>query len=355
MFTKLIHLAKMTWMFTWRLLIIDAIIFKGGTDEYALVAGFILAAVMVFGFKQTLLTWPLIRLVTKKRVIIPSNSWGSNAITAPTKPVKKYKQPSRTKNQPEVEHKAYRDSASENGRITGYEPGMLAKYPVPTVSSMTGVPGSGLLNATEMTKTNVNLGMQGEENFARALFVEGLIHRFRTIWSVPVPDQEEFKPGPYSTDIDCVLATGNTIYLVDLKNYKSGAVQYHNKGNQLYCEDNITGEQVGEVKTMSRNMEMATTAMQHHFPKANILPVVVFMPTNKGEGFINKVVWPGGVQAMNLSQFLYKLKAEPDFSLQSSDAGAFLRIERLLPPEKETRQKEYPFPSDPNWTLDTPY
>jgi hypothetical protein len=338
MFTKLFHLAKMTWMFTWRWLFIDAVIFKGGTDEKALLIGFLIAAVIIFGFNKTLLTWPLVRLVRRKRVIIPSNGWGSDGAVPPEKP-KKAPEPAfipTTKfRDPELEGKLL-TSSIENGRITGYEPSALEAQPVPSTAMMTGAPGAGLHNATGMEEENIKLGVQGEENFARALAAAGLINRFATVWSVPVLDPFEYKLNRYLTDIDCVLATDDTVFLVDLKNYKSGAVRYYHKGNELFCEDTMTGQQVGETKSMSRNMAMATDALRKHFPDINFTPVVVFMPTDKGEGFIDNVVWPDNIPAMNLSQFLFKLKTETNFDWKTTaHAGVVGRIGHLLTMKRE--------------------
>ncbi len=337
MFTKLIHFTKMSWMFIWRFTLVSALVFGGRYMEALIPAAFIIAGLSSFVFQKTLLTWPLLRLVTGKRVVIPSNSWGSDAATAPVKQRTGGHAPRSTGGRgPGKPHVGpvggitRLGTASRNGRITGFEPKTLEARPVPKVPSMIGAPGAGLHGAAGMSQTNIQLGVKGEENFARALDATGQIRRFGTIWSVPVPDQDRFIPGPYSTDIDCVLATGSAIFLIDLKNYKSGDVRYTAQGDVLYCEDVATGEQVGEPKTMSRNMEMATSAVRKHFPNANIVPIVVFMPTDKGEGVIENVSWPGGIPAMNLTEFLSVLAQQQDFNWQLPHAGAFGRMGNLL-------------------------
>lgn len=337
MFTKLIHFAKMSWMFIWRFTLISALVFGGRYMEALIPAAFILAGLSSFVLQRTLLTWPLLRLVTGKRVVIPSSSWGSEAIPATSKqrPTGRTARPTagRGPGKPHVGPVgggSELSSASRNGRITGFEPKSLEQWPVPQHFNMKGAPGAGLQGAQNMSQTNIDLGVKGEENFARALSATGQIGRFGTIWSVPVPDQDFFRPGKYETDIDCIIGTGSAIFLVDLKNYKSGNVRYHRRGNELYCEDVATGKQIGEVKTMTRNMEMATSAMRKHFPKANIVPVVVFMPTDKGEGTIDKVVWPGGIPAMNLTEFLSVLAQQGDFDWKLPHAGAFSRMGNLL-------------------------
>ncbi len=336
MFTKLIHFAKMSWMLFWRMSLIGVFFFAGRVDSSMLLwIALGSAAVLVFIFNRTLLTWPIVRLLLGKPVLIPANSWGSNAVKGPAKPVTRAPHRGRGPRTAPVQAPVptipgYVPTATANGRMTGYEPSALETRPVPRAPMMVGEPGAGLHGAKGMSQTNIDLGVRGEQNFARALAASGQLGRFGTIWSVPVPDQDSFRPGPYGTDIDCILATSSAIFLVDLKNYKSGDVRYHSYGQDLYCTDAATGAQVGEVKGMSRNMEMATSAVRKHFPQANIVPVVVFMPTDKGEGVLENVVWPGGVPAMNLSEFLSVLANQQDFAWDQPLAGPFSRLSNLL-------------------------
>lgn len=339
MFTKLIHFVKMSWMLTWRMLVIGTILFAGRHNDILPWVAIGASAVLVFVFNKTLVTWPLIRLIGGRKVIIPADSWGDGVTTQqrPSRPTQNRGpvRPSRpTPNSGVVVNVGkleYVQGATNPGRMTGFEPKVLEARPVPHFPLMLGKPGAGLHGATGMSKTNIDLGVKGEENFARALASVNQLARFSTIWSVPVPDQDRMVPGPYGTDIDCILSTESAIFLVDLKNYKSGDVRYHNKANLLLCDDGATGKQVGEVKTMSRNMEMATNVVRKHFPNANIVPVVVFMPTDKGEGVLDNVVWPGGIPAMNLTEFISVLQNQGDFNWSTPHGGAVARLGNLLP------------------------
>jgi len=337
MFTKLIHFLKMSWMLTWRLLVIGTVLFAGRHNDILPWFAIGASAILVFVFNKTLRTWPIARLLGGRKVLIPADSWGTDGNSAPRRPQAPRGTSStagRGPGRPNVgtipTPSGYLDTASANGRMTGFEPKAMESRAVPRLPVMMGAPGAGLHGATGMTQTNINLGVQGEENFAKALELSNQLARFSTIWSVPVPDQVQFAPGPYGTDIDCIISTGSAIFLVDLKNYKSGDVRYYSNGNKLYCDDVPTGMRVGEVKTMSRNMEMATNAVRHHFPQANIVPVVVFMPTDKGEGVIDNVVWPGGVPAMNLTEFLSVLSNQQDFDWNLPHAYATGRLGNLL-------------------------
>lgn len=330
MFTKLIHFAKMSWMLIWRLLLVNALVFHGGNDNLVFAVALIGSFISVFVFNRTLATFPLIRLFRKRPIVVPADGFGDEA--RPARPRPAATRPTRGPGKPTVGTPGLGSlsTASTNGRMTGFEPSTLKATPVPNVSTMVGRPGAGLQGAAGMTQTNIDLGVIGEENFAKALSITGQIRRFGTVWSVPVPDQDRFIPGPYGTDIDCVLATGSALFLIDLKNYKSGDVRYHSEGNELFCDDVATGKQVGDVKTMSRNMEMATNAVRRHFPGVNIVPVVVFMPTDKGEGVLDNVVWPGGVPAMNLTEFLSVLANQQNFDWNMPHAGALGRMGNLL-------------------------
>jgi hypothetical protein len=342
MIIKAVHVLQMTWMFIWRLVIVDAIFLGGRGVENIFLISLVAAVVIAFGFKKTILFWPLARLFMKRRVIIPSTEWARDAGLEPEEQAKKAKSepvPTTQFRSPEVSETVI-GSAIEKGRITGFEPTTLEALPIPDVFMMKGTPGAGLNNAEGMEQVNIELGIKGESNFARALSVAGLINRFATVWSVPVPDKNSFVLAQYSADIDCVLATNETIFLIDLKYYKSGAVRYYNKGSQLYCEDSMTGQQVGDPRTMSMNMSSATEALRGHFPTVNFTPVVVFMPTDNGEGFIDNVFWTGNIPAMNLSQFLYKVKTESDFDWRTTPhAGTVGRIEHLLDMKRKPPKK----------------
>jgi hypothetical protein len=329
MFTQFLHFLKMGWMFTWRILLVS-VVFRGGRFEESLIlVAFIVAGVLAFGFNKTFVAWPLLRLFRGRTLIRPADTWGDGDTPS------KLKRPTGDGVTP-PRAGVVLGSATTNGRITGFEPSALAAQPVPRNGrNMLGVPGSGLHGATGMTQTNIELGVKGEENFAKALALTGGIDRFGTVWSVPVPDQIDFVPGPYGTDIDCVLSTNSTVFLIDLKNYKSGNVRYTSNGSQLHCVDVATGNQIGDDKTMSRNMEMATSAVRNHFPQANVVPVVVFMPTDKGEGVLDNVVWSGGIPAMNLTDFLSMLGSHQNFDWKQSQAGVISMLGRLLPRDSD--------------------
>lgn len=346
MLTRIFNFVKMTWMLTWRLAIPSFILFHGPHWNIILPVALVISAGTVFALNKTLVVWPLLKLIQRKPIIEPADTWsGEKAPEKPDTPTPAPHKPtgsgSYNRSTPQPTQR-YLPTASQVGRITGYEPDALKARPVPRTMYMTGVPGSGLSDAEEgdygsMSEAVVALGKEGEENFARALQAAGLLHRFHTTWSLPVPDQERFIPASYNADIDCALGTGRTIFLVDLKNYKSGNVRYYAEGAMLFCEDVPTGALVGETRHMTQNMQNATLALRGHFPDANIVPVVVFMPTNKGEGTIDNVMWPGGIRAMNLTQFLAELAAEPDFSWQAPHGGALARMGNLLRMREQRR------------------
>jgi hypothetical protein len=348
MFSKIVNFVKMTWMFFWRLSLFSTLFFRSEYNDKVIFVAVIISAVMVFGFNKTFIVFPIFRAFSKRPIIVPADGSGEKYVPNPSRPRSPRPRTKTTKpkrSEPDngaivnVGQLEYVYSATNKGRMTGFEPKHLENLPVPRSPRMIGVPGEGLVEAIELDENNVRLGQMGEENFAKVLAKTNHLARFGTAWSIPVPDQERFVPGPYNTDIDCVIATHDNIYLVDLKNYKSGDVRYHTKTPLLLAEDAVTGKQVGEVKTMSRNMEMATNAMRHHFPKVNIVPVVVFMPTNKGEGFLDNVYWPGDIRAVNLSQFVTELSFQKDFSYEAPTGSAFARIPNLIPNERFTKKK----------------
>lgn len=355
---KLFHLVKMSWMFSWRLLIVSVVISAGRLNDAVIPVAVILAAVMIFGFNKALRTWPLARLLTRALWLIPADTWGPESQETHKKYLaekEKDRQRKHARKNPSYRLPAklrptfsgFTDRASANGRMTGFEPRILESNSVPHSPLMVGAPGKNLGDGSDFSEEHIALGRQGEENFARALQKEHLLNSFLSIWSVPVPDKDStaLLGNAFGWDIDCVLATRDVIYLVDLKNYKGGSVKYETFEDLLYCSDIPTDSKVGEPKTMSKNMFYATQTMRRHFPNVQFAPVVVFMPTNKGEAILDDVFWPGGIPAMNLSQLLEALKAQKpyDSTAQTPTAIAASRISflRFGKRQAEAAEEEY--------------
>ncbi|MCC3292399.1 nuclease-related domain-containing protein [Arthrobacter sp. zg-Y1110] len=321
---KFFHFIKMSWMLYWRATLFTLIFaFAQGWRTPLMWLSLIAAGITVFYFDKALVTFPVIRAVFKKEDVLLDLS--NEPVRAPVKepeqvkpevppvpnPIKfpiSFYEPNR------IPYFAggVLEKATQDGRMTGFEPKALEGVRIPRTSRhWTGVPAGGLMVAEGMNKARNELGVRGEENFARALMKLGLTGKgFSIAWSVPVPSMDRFEPGKYETDIDCIIGTEDAVFLIDLKNYKSGDVEYFDFDDHISCRDRATKRHVGDAINPSRNMEMATNAVRAHFPKANIVPVVVFMPTDKGEGEIFNVSWPGGIPAINLSVFLEVLATQ---------------------------------------------
>lgn len=270
--------------------------------------------VLVYGFNVAVSVWPIARLFLLRGPLFKINKdqWSILDLLG-NKEIRVYTNGSKTQNSPVIIK-----SATRPGFMTGYEPRSLKHVSIPRGPKILGEPGKGLNNATQMSAQNIALGIEGEANFARALEKADLIDNFVTLWSVQMPDHNGMYPNTkVNTDIDCVLLSHDTIYLIDLKNYASGDVIYQTSNATLYSIDVATGAQIGQPKTMSRNMEMADSIIKKHFPRLKIKSVVVFMPTNKGEGSIQNVYWPGGIPAVNLSSFIKELNTLPPIANNS--------------------------------------
>lgn len=305
---------KMTWMFFWRIGVLNIMFGKMGFFTVLLVS-LVIAGVIRFGAKKSIEKFPIFRLLTGKQVIIDlrkrkgtysggQRGTGSTSLNP-------------FQNLPRIQ------SASSSGLMTGYEPKYLDNVPVPHKSRflrMRGVPGSGLDAAiNKMGENNVRSGQLGETNFAKALSItdfnltkkatkvsDSLLGNVDSFWSVAMPSEHSATTpdSKFNTDIDCILVAGNNIILVDTKFYKSGDVTYNSYGNSVYCIDNKTGSLIGSPYKMSKNMEMALDRFKKHFPTMRVTAEVVLIPTNSGSPMINNVVWPGNIKAINVMSAL---------------------------------------------------
>ena len=203
--------------------------------------------------------------------------------------------------------------ATHNGKMTGFEPQKLKNYKLYQHELMFGEPGKGL-NKSGFDESAINLGQEGEINFATALQKQGLLEKLVTFWSVHNLNLEDER---VDADIDCVIVSGSTIWLVDLKFYSSGNVIYREENGLLYTIDSATGAQIGRPKRMSPNMSYAEESFSHKF--ANLLKFyrletrVVLMPTYKGAGRLDNVFWPGHIKAVSLEEMLNELSSEDKF------------------------------------------
>ena len=398
---KIAQTIKMWWMFSWRSLLISWLFLRGGSGgTLLLVASVVTPIVLVFVLRKSIQIFPVWRLLTRDQVVFDVEQGPKPQETLHEKHERERKEaaaraqedrgreiaerhrkeeekarrwvqqlvPGRKYERgvfsdvPELLVRAdgstfdyYRRtvsdtvilSATRDGLTTGYEPSTLKRQSTSisfTSGKMHGRPGQGLEYATNLDEKRRALGVRGERNFAQALGMNGLLNRFHTVWSVPVPSESRdalghLQVGRFDTDIDCVIAAGDALYLVDLKNYASGDVIYFNEGDELYCQDASTGHSVGDPRKMSRNMEMATNIILEVFPAPfDVRPCVVFMPTDKGEGGIEGVYWPGRIQALNLTDFLAHLGEQDSGVENSKSIEAALELAKLA---EEQRRKKY--------------
>lgn len=292
------QILKMWWMLSWRLALVTTIIFRWDLLPVGILVT--LAIAVALGLcKLTIRTFPLLAVFSGLSPII---TFEENLNRPPFSK--------------DVISVGSRDSASQNGPLTGFEPRNLKDVQLAKTFRMTGTPGSGL-SESGFDDRAISLGQAGELNFAKALSVQkqannvSLLTSFYSFWSVAMPSEKSASEpdSTLNTDIDAVIIVNETIYLVDLKNYKGGNVIYRTNGDDFETFDGVTGEHVGKAKKMSKNMQIATERFRKHFPSYNVQARVVLMPTDKGEGVIENVFWPGGIPAVNLREFLAELSS----------------------------------------------
>lgn len=315
---------KNFWMLLWRALLFGIIFIHNSTNVgIALFVAFFGALALLIAGKSIHM-WPLFGLIFKRRNPLYSRAERKRASKE------------RMADAP-APYNGVIQTATANGVITGLEPQQLAAVSIFTNPWMYGNPGSGL-HSSGFSSTAVNLGVLGETNFAKAMSMtygsdgKPLIASYPSYWSVAMPSESSplFKDAKYSTDIDAVVLAGDTLYLIDLKNYSGGDVIYRSNESHLFTYDRQTNSLVGQPKKMSRNMAMATDRFQRHFPKLKIQPVVVLMPTDKGEGVVDNVYWPGDIPAVNLRDMLTTLSSVRNRNISSAGAEAMKAIPHLV-------------------------
>lgn len=328
------QIIKMWWMVWWRLWFIFTLYTGTPKFKVSFFIALIVSCIIYFGFNKTIRTFPLFNLLRKKNPFYSIRKKVSKDKSDKT--FDDFQQP--------VLDRPVQKEATQAGRMTGYEPYHLRKIDLPLSLMMRGVPGQGLLSS-HFAQNNIRKGVEGEINFAKALGVttcdnvidysynhRGMIEDFYSFWSVSVPSENDIAiPDKYNTDVDAILLRGKTMFLIDLKFYKSGDVTYITKNNLLYCVDNVTGNYVGDSLHMSKNMQMATERFKKFYPRMDIKPLIVFMPTGLGEPIVDNVQWKGNIQGVNLTEALRLLNNVND--TRYTDDDVLNDLQKLLKKE----------------------
>lgn len=216
--------------------------------------------------------------------------------------------------------------SKENGLMTGYEPRKLQQVMIKSTPLMKGEPGIGL-SGSGFSEGNIKSGALGELNFAKILQQNNFLDKFATHWSAQYPSS--FSPGPDNiskADIDCLIITKNTLFLIDIKMYSQGNVTWKILDNNkyIYAEDNITGNFAYKPTKMSQNMSKATERFKSKLDllgvKIKVQPYVVMLPTDRGIGNIENVYWPGNIKCISVMDMLAILEMEKPFDSKNEDA-----------------------------------
>lgn len=163
------------------------------------------------------------------------------------------------------------------------------------VGNYHGQPGSGL-RSSGFSADGIRKGIEGEEIFAKMLAAAGVNNYADVYYSLKVPGIQS------DIDVDCVIATSNWLYLIDMKEYKQnikgiyakdkGKGKYAWEENSICMLDYITGERLAEY-TFSRSMSMAS--VQYHamlekmgYTDFYVIPIIVMVLTADGVAGVAK-------------------------------------------------------------------
>jgi hypothetical protein len=150
---------------------------------------------------------------------------------------------------------------------------------------------------------NGRAGQVGENFYDRALGTSTLsdfyeVHRSLRI---PTPAGRQAMNG----DVDCALANGNSLVLVDVKKWKTaGSLWTAPDGALMHGETrDENGALVHEFraeKMPSKNMQIALERYSAFLPQARVSAMVAFVPTDRAaesEIDVHRFIWPGDIRS----------------------------------------------------------
>lgn len=171
-----------------------------------------------------------------------------------------------------------------------------------------GYPGSGLQDSN-FAQHHIISGAKGETVFAKLLTWDNLLSRCISFWSVANIDDNGL-PHASGADIDCMLLFGDCLFIIDVKNYRSG-VAYANliPDKAMVAYSPVEKVLVRSPYVHSANMALAQAHLQRYLRASGsnlkVKAYVVLVPGPKGQGDVpGDVRWPGGIPAMNYTRFL---------------------------------------------------
>lgn len=178
-----------------------------------------------------------------------------------------------------------------------------------------GEPGVGL-NASNFSSTAIHKGQVGEMNLAKMMAKTGMLNSgVQSLWSLKLPNSN------YDTDVDCIITYGNTVYLIDAKNYSVGNANNGTEGmymlktgtDNTLVRVNSNGIIPNSEHAISQSMVMAAERYAQYLPAGvNVIPVIVLCPDRNGTPAVKRgtSVVSGKIPVMESTAFLEALQKE---------------------------------------------
>lgn len=148
---------------------------------------------------------------------------------------------------------------------------------------------------------NTKAGASGERAFESMIMRDSDLAMYDRWKSLRIPA----KPGQkrYSSDVDFVMANGNSVVLIDVKRWEANKVYWSIGGTQM------KGFSVMKEK-QSRNMELALARYREAMPGVTVHAITLFMPTPKGlPTSVRFLTFPGGIRSYLPSDGARKIKS----------------------------------------------
>lgn len=368
----IIEFFKVAWMVTWRLTIPLYLMGIGYSYLWALIIGAWYARWLVFERKLSFRTWPLVVLTRKAQdatrppatIYLPGRQYvrfkkGVRAIAKgrfrKSWFLIQHNQPHfGVPRRPIVDE--YNRSTVGEGVPTIFNPNILKKEGYLLENNylnyhhavglngyvFEGNPASNVSEAQRFSQDSLSAGVAGEMAFAAALLKADVPDHAQIAFSAHLPDEAAAEQGvvvpsqryPHN-DVDCIIATRDYVFLVDVKNYMSGGnFFYANEGRYITTPamDGLSYfDTTMNMQEASRNMEMVYDFYSKAFPNQTLIPIVVLMPTDNGEPHVaGDMMFPGGIKVVGLTKFLNMLLSTKKFRAGCKTEKAWPDIQKLI-------------------------
>lgn len=161
-----------------------------------------------------------------------------------------------------------------------------------------GIPGSSLQG---LRGPKFDKGFEGERRFHSLLQERGFLEDYDSFWSLEVGQGRHQR-----IEIDCVLASGDKVLLIDVKNWNFEKNDYSQPLPDVIIKKGRGAKELPEVYHLGNSLLRGQTYLSRVLPGTIVRSATVFLSTTRDQ--VSKLSWPGSTVTLSEDAFYQTLE-----------------------------------------------